>query len=84
MVLNELYKEQVFIMEEWKDVLGYEGLYQVSSYGNVKRDWRSGNHRSQHEASLMVCPKCDGKKGFKVLLGKIKSVLSANLMVEVG
>ena len=22
--------------EEWKDVIGYEGLYQVSNYGNVK------------------------------------------------
>lgn len=24
-------------MEIWKDVVGYEGLYQVSNYGNVKR-----------------------------------------------
>ena len=24
-------------MEVWKDVVGYEGLYQVSNYGNVKR-----------------------------------------------
>lgn len=23
-------------MEEWKDIVGYEGYYQVSSYGNVK------------------------------------------------
>lgn len=23
-------------MEDWKDVVGWEGLYQVSSYGNVK------------------------------------------------
>lgn len=23
-------------MEEWKDILGYEGLYEVSSYGRVK------------------------------------------------
>ena len=22
--------------EIWKDVIGYEGLYQVSSYGNVR------------------------------------------------
>ena len=27
--------------EEWKDVLGYEGLYQVSSLGNVRRDGRN-------------------------------------------
>ena len=24
-------------MEEWKDVIGYEGLYQVSNSGKVKR-----------------------------------------------
>lgn len=23
-------------MEDWRDVIGYEGLYQVSSYGRVK------------------------------------------------
>ena len=23
-------------MEEWKDIKGYEGLYQVSNYGNIK------------------------------------------------
>lgn len=23
-------------MEEWRDVIGYEGIYQVSSYGNVR------------------------------------------------
>lgn len=26
-----------FNMEEWKDVQGYEGIYQVSSYGRVRR-----------------------------------------------
>lgn len=23
-------------MEEWKDINGYEGIYQISSYGRVK------------------------------------------------
>ena len=23
-------------MEEWRDIKGYEGLYQVSNYGRVK------------------------------------------------
>lgn len=27
-------------MEIWKDILGYEGLYQVSNLGNVRRDGR--------------------------------------------
>lgn len=33
-------------MEEiWKDIIGYEGLYQVSNLGNVKslpRQWKHG------------------------------------------
>ena len=24
------------MLEEWKDIIGYEGLYQVSNYGNVR------------------------------------------------
>lgn len=24
-------------MEDWRDIKGYEGLYQVSNLGNVKR-----------------------------------------------
>ena len=28
-------------MEEWRDILGYEGLYQVSNEGRVKRLYRS-------------------------------------------
>ena len=24
--------------EVWKDVVGYEGLYQVSNFGNIKSD----------------------------------------------
>lgn len=26
-------------MEIWKDIIGYEGLYQVSNFGNVKSFW---------------------------------------------
>ena len=33
-------------MEEWKSVIGYENLYEVSSHGNVRR----------------VAPWCDGRK----------------------
>lgn len=31
-------------MEIWKDVVGYEGLYQVSNLGNVKSLDRMVNH----------------------------------------
>lgn len=29
-------KDKELLPEEWRDVVGYEGLYQVSSYGRVK------------------------------------------------
>lgn len=35
--------------EEWRDILGFEGLYQVSSYGNVKTIKKDGVEMSQQE-----------------------------------
>lgn len=29
--------------EIWKDIAGYEGLYQISNFGRVKRTYRNGN-----------------------------------------
>jgi hypothetical protein len=62
-------------MEEiWKDVIGYEGLYQVSNLGNVKslpKEWFSGNNKQ-------IKKKHDG-----MLLKKIKTVngyLSVSLL----
>lgn len=26
-------------MELWKDVIGYEGVYQVSNTGKIKKNW---------------------------------------------
>lgn len=34
------------MQEIWKDVAGYKGLYQVSSFGNVKSIGRKSNHKS--------------------------------------
>lgn len=34
-------------MEEiWKDIKGYEGLYQISNYGNIKRFYKNTQKRS--------------------------------------
>ncbi|MBR5795391.1 MAG: hypothetical protein IKY26_04555, partial [Erysipelotrichaceae bacterium] len=33
-------------LEVWKDVVGYEGLYQVSNYGRVKSFGNKSNHKS--------------------------------------
>ena len=32
-------------MEQWKDIVGYEGKYQVSNYGRVKRKYKNGKTR---------------------------------------
>lgn len=44
--------------EEWRDVVGYEGLYKVSNYGRIKRveRWNAdskGRHRQYKEKILM-------------------------------
>lgn len=47
-------------MEEWKDVIGYEGLYQVSNEGRVKSleryvDSKNGSKRFEKEKILKYC-----------------------------
>ena len=32
-------------MEQWRDITGYEGLYQVSNYGRVRRQYQNGKTR---------------------------------------
>lgn len=47
------------MVEIWKDVQGYEGLYQVSSFGRVKRILKTKPNR-------ILTPSCD-KDGYKRL-----------------
>jgi hypothetical protein len=57
-------------MEQWKDVIGYEGSYQVSNLGNV----RSLNYRRQGFAQNLV-PKLSNRGYYHVHLrkdGKVK------------
>lgn len=42
-------------MEQWKDVLGYEGIYQVSSAGNIKRLPIILHSRFYKEKLLTIC-----------------------------
>jgi hypothetical protein len=44
-------------MEIWKDIKGYEGRYQVSSYGNIKS---LNYHRERKEKILSLCSDADG------------------------
>lgn len=40
-----MYKIRKVPLEEWKDIPGYEGLYQVSSMGRVKRFYKKSKER---------------------------------------
>lgn len=51
----------VFIMEIWRDIPGYVGIYQVSNYGNVKRlaGYNGKYFQSEHELKKTI-----GKNGY--------------------
>lgn len=65
------------MVEEWKDVVGYEGLYQVSNMGRVKSLKRvvnnpSGTGRIKKESILKLTPrKRDGYVYVALTVGKI-------------
>lgn len=42
-IIQGVYRKAVNNMEVWKDIVGYEGLYQVSSIGRVKSCQRNGS-----------------------------------------
>ena len=46
-------------IEEWKDVVGYEGFYMVSNYGNVKslsrKSYCGHGYRVKKERLLKKC-----------------------------
>lgn len=57
----------IFIMEEiWKDIKGYEGLYQVSNYGNVKRLMRKIKVKDLYVRTFQekMCKKYIGDVGY--------------------
>lgn len=61
-------------MEEiWKDIEGYEGLYQVSNLGRVKslkRDITNTNYGVAHIKEKILKPRDDGKGYVRVVLYK--------------
>lgn len=58
--------------EIWKQVLGYEGLYEVSSYGRVNS---LGNHNSKRKEKILK-PGLRGKGYKHVILAKDKQAKS--------
>jgi hypothetical protein len=67
-------------MENWKDIKGYEGLYQVSDQGNVRSlHWRGGN------SIRNLVPKRHNRGYLKIELakyGRAKTFLIHRLVAE--
>ena len=69
-------------MEEWKDIKGYEGLYQVSNLGNVKS---LGNGNSNNSKERILKPGKNKGNYLVVVLsknGKCKTCLVHRLVTE--
>ena len=63
-------------MEEWKSIPGYEGLYEVSSYGRVKSleiSYIKKNGIMDHKPEMILSPKNNGTGYFTVCLYKNKT-----------
>ena len=43
-------------MENWKDIIGYEGLYQVSNLGNVKSLSKNVLNRGKTNDTILKIP----------------------------
>lgn len=56
--------------EQWKDIPGYEGCYQVSDFGNVRSLTRlvKSNHGMKTVYGQMLSQKVEGKTGYKRLM----------------
>ena len=66
--------------EIWKDVIGYEGLYQVSNLGNVK------SYNSNRFKNGLILKQGTSKKGYKVIYfikDRIKKTLSVHRLVAI-
>lgn len=65
-LFNEVIEEQ----EIWKDVIGHEGFYQVSSVGNIKALERLVKNKSGgfHLKKSMPMKLSDDKDGYKIII----------------
>lgn len=70
--------------EIWKDVNGYEGLYQVSNFGNIRK-LRFINNKVNKEKIFKISPQKQNKGYLKVVLyknGKYKNYLVHRLVAS--
>lgn len=56
-------------MEIWKDIKGYEGLYQVSNFGNIKslRKWNGARGKHFYESCERILTPTDNGYGYCIV-----------------
>jgi hypothetical protein len=72
-------------MEVWKDVVGYEGIYQVSNLGNVKRISKTRGVNIKYKNDYILKPMDNGKGYLRVKLtnnGISKRVMLHRIIAE--
>ena len=57
-------------IELWKDIIGYEGIYQVSNIGNVKRISGIRGVNKKYQDNYILNPRDNGKGYLRVRLSK--------------
>jgi hypothetical protein len=67
-------------MEEWKDIQGYEGLYQVSNLGRVKSFIRKDKILKQHKdsAGYLSVTLCNNGNRKKITVHKLMAIVFLN------
>lgn len=72
----------LYIMEIWKDVIGYEGLYQVSNLGNVKSVDRLRKRENRKDAFIKGKKLAIHKRGNYFKVGLCKNGLVNQLSIH--
>lgn len=65
--------------EIWRDIKGYEGLYQASNLGRIKSLGNGGKGR--YYGRIVIMSQCTDKDGYKVL-GLTKNGIRKNFRVH--
>lgn len=76
------------MVEEWKNVCGYEGLYKISNCGRVyscERDVIKSNGIIQHRNGKFLVPitNCDGYRVVKLLKNGVRKSVAVHILVAI-
>ena len=78
-VLADQQREGAFVMERWKPVPGYEGLYDVSDQGRVRSWHKGGSERDSLRKTSKILS--DGRSRY-VLVGLSKNGIKNTMLVH--